>query len=281
MYTKVYYVSQGSKKSQRSKRRNGQSTFRLFDPVDLFGAAMNRDSRHSAILHELRERLRQIDCSRVPAPESGALSSTGIAALDGLLPSSAFRAGMIVEWVMEGPGSGAARLALPMAIEALQSGGALVVIDDRHEFYPPAALRLGIDLDRTIVVRPRNRQETVWTFEQALRCTGVAATLGWIDTLPDRVFRRLQLAAEHGAGLGLFLRPAAARREPTWADIRWLVQPVPGNVSSGRRLRVELLHCRGGTGGGALPLEISDETGAVLMVPPLAAPASVPRAARA
>ncbi len=188
---------------------------------------------------------------------------------------------MIVEWVREGAGSGAARLALPMAIEALQRGGALVVIDDRREFYPPAALRLGLDLDRTIVVRPRNRQETIWTFEQALRCLGVAVTLGWIDALPDRVFRRLQLAAEHGTGLGLFMRPAEARREPTWADIRWAVQSLPGNVSSGRRLRVELLHCRGGTGGGALQLEISDETGAVLMVPPLAAPASVPRAARA
>jgi hypothetical protein len=242
---------------------------------------MSRDSPHSAVLQELRERLRQIDRSSAAIAGSGALSSTGVAALDGLLPATAFRAGMIVEWVAEGAGSGAVRLALPMAIEALQTGGALVVIDDRREFYPPAALRLGLDLDRTIVVRPRHRQETIWTLEQALRCPGVAVTLGWFDTLPDRVFRRLQLATEHGAGLGLFMRPAAARREPTWADIRWLVQPVPGDASSGRRLRVELLHCRGGTGGGALQLEISDETGAVLMVPPLAAPARVPRAARA
>jgi hypothetical protein len=270
---------------------------------------MSRDPRHSAVLKDLRERLRQIDRSRAPAAGDGALSSTGVAALDALLPATAFRAGMIVEWVVEGAGSGAVRLALPMVIEALQNGGVLVVIDDRREFYPPAALRLGLDLDRMIVVRPRNRQETIWTFEQALRCLGVAVTLGWINTLPDRVFRRLQLAAEHGAGLGLFMRPAEARREPTWADIRWAVQSLPGNVdglrhrekaspmqagfvrpvpeefpvsiSSGRRLRVELLHCRGGTGGRALQLEISDETGAVLMVPPLAAPASVPRAARA
>jgi len=242
---------------------------------------MSRDPRHSAVLKDLRERLRQIDRSRAPAAGGGALSSTCVVALDALLPPATFRAGMIVEWVREGAGSGAARLALPMAIEALQRGGALVVIDDRREFYPPAALRLGLDLDRTIIVRPRNRRETIWTFEQSLRCAGVAVTLGWIDALPDRVFRRLQLAAAHGAGLGLFMRPAEARGEPTWADIRWGVQSLPGNVSSGRRLRVELLHCRGGTGGGALQLEISDETGAVLMVPPLAAPASVPRAARA
>jgi hypothetical protein len=295
---------------------------------------MSANARHSAVVQELRQRLRQMDRSGAQSAKAGALSSTGIAPLDALLPSGAFRSGMIVEWIVEGAGSGAARLALPMVLEALkppscgrspdfrcgrspdratgadrrspcdstervagtgpegsppfiESGErlgnrALVVIDERREFYPPAAVSLGLDLDRTIVVRPRNHQETIWALEQALSCAGVAATLGWIDKISDRVFRRFQLAAEHGAGLGVFMRPAEARHEPTWADVRWLVQPVPADAdSSGRRVRVELLHCRGGTGGGAVTLEISDETGAVFMVPPLAAPANLPRAAGA
>ncbi len=230
---------------------------------------------------------------------ASALSSTGIAALDALLPAQIFHAGMLVEWIVAGEGSGAARLALPMACESLQNGGVLVVIDERREFYPPAAVRLGLDLDRTIVVRPRNHQETIWTLEQALRCPGVAATLSWIEQLPDRLFRRLQLAAEHGARLGLLMRPPVARDTTTWADLRWLVQPVQSGeeastmqanfaqqapnefLTSGRRLRVELLHCREGTPGGAVHLEIDDETGAVRVVPPLAAATSVPRAAGA
>jgi hypothetical protein len=233
---------------------------------------------------------------------AGALCSTGIAALDALLPAGIFRAGMLVEWIVAGEGSGAARLALPMACESLKNGGVLVVIDERREFYAPAAVRLGLDLDRTIVVRPRNHQETIWTLEQALRCAGVAATLSWIEQLPDRLFRRLQLAAEHGARLGLLMRPAEARHTTTWADLRWCVQPVRStaehnppasglplraphdvhlSLSSGRRLRVELLHCREGTPGGAVHLEIDDETGAVRVVPPLAAATSVPRAAGA
>ena len=100
------------------------------------------------------------------------------------------------------------------------------------------------------------------------------------------------------------MRPAEAIKTSTWADLRWLVQPVRGgeeastiqaglvqpvlndvrsrlSVSSGRRLRVELLHCREGTPGGAVHLEIDDETGAVRVVPPLAAATSVPRAAGA
>ncbi|MGE5192443.1 MAG: ImuA family protein [Deltaproteobacteria bacterium] len=272
---------------------------------------MSANARHSALVEELRQRLRQMDHSRTPSARTGVLSSTGIPPLDPLLPPGTFRAGMIIEWVVEGAGAGAARMALPAAMQALQNGGALVVIDERREFYPPAAVCLGLDLDRTIVIRPRHSQETIWALEQSLHCAGVAATLAWIDSLSDRVFRRLQLAAEHGAGLGIFLRPAAARCEPTWADIRWGVQPVRGVAEGGRRreesssiqadsvyrrlgdvlceaafplgrrVRVELLHCRGGTGGGAVTLEISDETGAVSVAPPLAPAANLPRAARA
>src|SRR5262245_4915994 len=272
---------------------------------------MHPNARHSAVVEELRQRLRQMDCSRISSVRSSGFSSTGVAPLDALLHPAAFRAGMIIEWVADGAGSGAARLALPAALQALQYGNALVVIDDRREFYPPAAACLGLDLDRTIVVRPRHSQETLWALEQSLHCTGVAATFAWIDSLSDRVFRRLQLAAEHGAGLGIFLRPAAARREPTWADIRWGVQSLPREAEGwqrteeassiqadtayrrlgdilyeaafplGRRVRVELLHCRGGTGGGAVTLEISDETGVVSVAPPLAPAAHLPCAARA
>jgi hypothetical protein len=272
---------------------------------------MHPNACHSAIVEELRQRLRQMDRSRTSSVRVGGISSTGVAPLDALLHPAAFRAGMIMEWIADGAGSGAARLALPAALQALQNGDALVVIDDRREFYPPAAACLGLDLDRTIVVRPRHSQETLWALEQSLHCTGVAATHAWIDSLSDRVFRRLQLAAEQGAGLGIFLRPAAARRESTWADIRWGVQSLPQEAEGwrhreeaspiqadfacrrlgdilceaafplGRRVRVELLHCRGGTGGGAVTLEISDETGVVSVAPPLAPAAHLPCAARA
>ena len=272
---------------------------------------MTSNARNSSVVQHLRDRLRAMQHAGTRPGCANTLSSTGIAALDALLPAGIFRSGMIVEWIVAGEGSGAARLALPMARESLQHGGVLVVIDERREFYPPAAVRLGLDLDRTIVVRPRNHQETIWALEQALRCPGVATTLSWIEQLPDRLFRRLQLAAEHGAGLGLLMRPAEAVQTPSWADLRWWVQPVPGGAdalrsgeeastmqagfvqqapndvrsclsfSSGRRLRVELLHCREGTPGGVVHLEIDDETGAVRVVSPLASATSVPRAARA
>jgi protein ImuA len=241
---------------------------------------VNANDRAIVVQH-LRNRLRQSNRSAGHGTGEKSPFSTGIAALDELLSADAFRAGMMIEWIVDGAGCGAARLALPMAIQSLQNGGALVVIDDWREFYPPAAVRLGLDLDRTIVIRPQSRQEVIWALEQALRCPGVAVTLSRVGHVHDRVLRRLQLAAEHGGGLGLLMRPAEARHTPGWADQRWLVLPLPGSASFGKRLRVELLHCRGGTAGRAVELEINDETGDVRVAPPLAAPAGLLHAAGA
>jgi len=56
------------------------------------------------------------------------------------------------------------------------------------------------------------------------------------------------------------------------------------NLSSrppGRRLRIELLACRGGKSGAAVELEICDETGVVRLAPQLARAANLRRAAGA
>ena len=60
---------------------------------------MIANARHSAVVEELRQRLRQMDRSQASSARAGALSSTGLTPLDVLLPSAAFRAGMIIEWV--------------------------------------------------------------------------------------------------------------------------------------------------------------------------------------
>ena len=201
------------------------------------------------------------------------LISTGIEALDLLLPEPGWRPGTLVEWLEEGEGSGAALLVLRSAARVMRvvEGGALVVIDQRGEFYPPAASDLKIDLNRTIVVRPSTDADALWALEQSLQCPGVAAVLCWLEALHNLVFRRLQLAVEKGGGIGFFIRPASVRPQPSWAEVRLLVQPLPGRgPSSGRRLNLILLRCRGGVSGGAIELEMSHETGDVHLVSQLA-----------
>jgi protein ImuA len=182
-----------------------------------------------------------------------------------LLPEKGFRSGTLVEWLVAEEGAGAATLALDAASRA--GGGSVVVLDRDHEFYPPAAVRLGIGPARLIVLHTTKKADHDWALDQALRCPAVAAVMAWPDSwgkLDGRTFRRLQLAAEQGGGLGLWIRPDTVRAEPSWADVRLLVEPLPSGSRSGRkrRLKVCVLRCRGGGGGGAraVEVEINDDT---------------------
>jgi protein ImuA len=206
--------------------------------------------------------------------------STGCGPLDELLPERGMRRGTLAEWLAVGDGTGSSTLALLCAREACRDGGTLIVLDSRREFYPPSAVRLGIALEQLIVVRAGDAAENLWALDQALRCRAVAAVLAWPDKLDGRVFRRLQLAAEEGGGLGLLIRPDAARYAPSWADVRVLVEPLPSTSprNARRRLRACLLRCRGGTEGRSMDLEIDDETHSVHLAARLAEPMSNHRA---
>ena len=188
-------------------------------------------------------------------------SSSGLRIIDKLLPGQGFRRGTLAEWLACGAGSGAQSLALLTAREACREGGALVVFDRTGEFYPPAAVRLGIDPQEMIVVQAASLADNLWALDQVLRCPAVAAALAWPAELDGRTFRRLQLAAEQGGGLGLFVRPERVRHEPSWAEARLVVEPLPAAAADApRRLKVQLLRCRGGASGGSVEVELDDET---------------------
>jgi hypothetical protein len=211
--------------------------------------------------------------------------STGIEALNRLLPDAGFREGTLVEWLAEA-GSGD-QLALLAAGPALGKDRFLIVIDSEKTFYPPAAAALGIDLGRLILVRPgklarsaktphavlvpsegsasaatATNTETLWALEQTLQSRGVGVTFCRLQRLNARVFRRLQLAAERGGGLGFLIRAPSARNEPSWSDVRLWVEPVHAEFSpSGRRWRVDVLRCRRGAAGQrSILLEYDDAT---------------------
>ena len=237
------------------------------------------------LIRDLKERLRAWEGTE-QRTAGEAICSTGLPELDRLLPRGGLGRGAILEWLSAGDGAGAAPLVLALAARVQEQGGAIVVIDERREFYPPAAAALGLDLERMVVVQPANARAALWALEESLRCPAAGVVLGWCDSLGDRAFRRLQLAAEAGAGLGLLLRPARCRSEPSWAEARLLVSSrhIPHTAAAApclhRRLCVEVLHCRGAFGGAAINLELHHEAGHVHLAPVVADPAP-PRRARA
>jgi protein ImuA len=203
------------------------------------------------------------------------------AAQGGFSPNLSVRPGSIVEWLVASEGSGAVTLALQILLRSSGDRGAWAVVDTAGEFYMPALSGWGIEPNDVLVLRPDTIQETCWSIEQCLRCPGVSATWAWVDgRVHSRVYRRWQMAAEVGGGIGLFFRPASARREPVWSDLRLLVTPRAGGQPETRRVHIEVLYRRGGLGGSPQAWEIDHATGLVRLVPELADPAVAPREAR-
>lgn len=211
-------------------------------------------------LRQLRAQLEQKNGS---ASVSNETLSTGCQQIDDWLPRGGLRCDAITEWVAEGEGCGASTLSLLTAAmrlsQAESSGGPLVVVSgpasgSRAGFYPPAGKALGVPMERLIWVRPKQHADLVWAVDQALRCRSVAAVWAEIGaSLDDRDARRFQLAAEKGGTPGLFVRPAAVRGRPSFAEVRFQVAPLVSDtdhcdLSGGgdRLMQITLDRCRGG-----------------------------------
>lgn len=215
-----------------------------------------------------RFEVKRLECDTPPI-------SSGCRALDRLLPNNGFPhggfpRGSLIECLGSGPHAcGAGMFAMIVARQAAAEGGVIVVLDPRQQFYPPAAAVLGVDMERMVIVRARQHHDQIWALDQALRSPAVAAVWTLFEQLDERSFRRLQLAAEEGGGLGLLVRPRRAYNQPSWSDIRLLIQPRvvdSRRVSRGRLLRIDVNRCRGGETGGTLDVEIDEATGAIRQV---------------
>ena len=187
------------------------------------------------VIQRLQERIDGMQHSRLSVSDRCGIS-TGFSDLDRLLADGGLRRGTLIEWLSDGPGSGAATLALSVAAHILREEGAFVVIDEASDFYPVAAADLGIPLERTVIVRSgrecgttlrvvnhdaerRATMTALWAWEQSLRCPGVAVTFGRIGHLDGRQFRRLQLAVEAGEGLGFLIRARLRARRLVGGDV--------------------------------------------------------------
>lgn len=256
-----------------------------------------------ARVDQLRRLVRRMEGrgATLDAPEPVVFSAGG-PVLDALLPHGGLRPGTLVEWVCDARRSGANLLAMIAAASVLghesSANRPLVVVDGLGEtlgsganvvhesFYPPAAISLGIAADSMMIIRKQRghtRGDLIWAIDQSLRSGAVAAVYAEIgDWLDPADARRLQLAAEAGGAVGLFVRPLGTRRasqtsrasqtiksgssamntsakrstaaRASFADVRWIVSPLPGH--GGRRLQVELDRCRGGVIGASRVIEI-------------------------
>ena len=130
--------------------------------------------------------------------------------------------------------------------------------DANRELYPPALLSMGILPEKLIVIHPRLMADEIWATAEALRCKGLAAVVASPSKLSRVEARRLQLAAEEGGTTGILLRCLNKNAAHYAAATRWLVKPMPGNISM-QRWSIQLIHGHGGLVGKTIILERSHD----------------------
>lgn len=182
---------------------------------------------------------------------AGPVLPSGFAELDRELPGRGWPQGQLVELLADDAGIGELSLLAPaLAQLALARRCAVWVLaadaDSRSPQalpYAPALAAAGIDLARTIFVKPATPREGLWAIEQALRAQHLGAVIGWLPAGSSagdfKALRRLHLLAQRHRALAFVLRPTRDTQAPSPAALRLQL------ASEGTQLAVTLLKRRG------------------------------------
>ncbi|WP_139826190.1 translesion DNA synthesis-associated protein ImuA [Derxia lacustris] len=218
-----------------------------------------------AILHAIRESGRRVGALLHRFMWSGdefsdddqPTVSTGFRRLDQELPGGGWPVGTLTELLLPRAGIGELRLLAPVLRRLADEERWMVLIappaldDCKHLPYGPALEKLGLRLDRLLVIDADQATDRLWAVEQSLRCPSFGALLVWLpEARPDQL-RRLQLAAQGSDGLCFVMRPQTAQIESSPAPLRLACKAVRGSHvgeltgTSPHRLEIDILKRRG------------------------------------
>lgn len=204
-------------------------------------------------------------------PRAGHIPS-GFAELDASLPGGGWPDSAMTELLHDRNGIGELRLFMPALARLSRSGRWIALIAPPHIPYAPALAAQGVDLSHILLVHPRQRRDTLWALEQALRSGTCAAVLAWpgSDTTAQQL-RRLQLAAEAGRSWGILFRNNASAQQASPSALRLELRVEDNGLA-----RLGLLKCRGGFPCQSLLLDLDKPRTRALPVKPPAPPVATP-----
>ncbi len=212
-------------------------------------ATADATSREATIAR-LRAEIRRVHA----APRQFVLSlHTGLETIDAL---GVWRLGGCVELSGE-LASGRTSLALKAVAAAGQEGRLSAWVDGPKELYPPAAVGLGVQLDRLLIVRPKAPGQLVWAAVQLLRSGAFTCVVLDLNRTGVRLSlqesKKLSDAARTGGSLLVLLTAQEAQAEglvrlvltTPKVGLR-LVEESP--AAPGETFEVEVAHSRTGMG---------------------------------
>lgn len=147
---------------------------------------------------------------------------TGFAPLDARLCEQGWPLGTCIEVMSDASGMGAMGLFLPAMEKLNRQQRWQAFIAPPYAPYAPLLAARGIDTQQVLLVHPQDREEILWSTEQALRSETCSAVFSWLGTGEYRYaeLRRLQLAAARGNTLAVLFRSQDAVHQHAPAALR-------------------------------------------------------------
>jgi len=187
----------------------------------------------------------------------GPVLASCFAELDRELPGGGWPLGQLVELLTDDAGIGELSLLAPALAQLAQARRCTVWVlpvdaarPAPHSFeaqtipYAPALATAGLDLARTIFVKPATPREGLWAVEQSLRARHLGAVVGWLPAGGSsesdfRALRRLHLLAQRHQALAFVLRSTRHAQAPSPAVLRLQL------ANDGAALAITVLKRRG------------------------------------
>jgi len=147
---------------------------------------------------------------------------TGFGALDARLCEQGWPLGTCIEVLSDASGMGAMGLFLPAMEELSEQERWQAFIAPPYTPYAPLLAARGVDTQKVLLVHPREREELLWSTEQALRSGTCSVVFSWLGNGEYRYaeLRRLQLAAARGNTLAVLFRSQEAAHQHAPAALR-------------------------------------------------------------
>ena len=170
--------------------------------------------------------------------------STGFPQLDRLLVDGGWPPAALIEVLCSQYGVGELRLLATALTRPVQNSSWTVLINPPCVPYAPAFQSLGIDVHDLVVVRPKNHQEALWAFEEAVDSGTCRVVLGWLheSELKDKQLRRIQSKSKSNGVLSVLFRPTLSERLPSPAELRLKIE----SQTLDRKLCISIIKRRGG-----------------------------------
>jgi len=198
---------------------------------------------------------------------AGSDSDLGLGPVNDAFPQGHFPLGAVHEFISHEPESATASVGFIAGLIGglMKLGGAVIWISSSKNIFPPALKMFGIEPSRIIFIQLQNEKDLLWSMEEALKCSGLAAVVGEIPEMSFTTSRRFQLAVEQSRVTGFVLRSNPRNLNANALVSRWRIQSLPSEFYDELpgigfpRWNVELLKIRNGKPG-SWQLEWAEES---------------------